>query len=752
MKKIKKKGEAYIDTVVTVFISLMIVYVVLNLFSYMITYQKLSHAADNIVRYAAIKGTTDEEIIGDKIDEFITSEGFNVNKVNYSFDGTEYVSNNSKFVQYGGTIMLNINTKQSYKLIKNAGISWFTVSLNKVTLSEEYYSTDKSINDKDAEYKPDAEKLIPKGGVYTVAKTGLILVGDGETVEYPEKTELGDTFEYEDYKYTYQLISVPNGDYVLTEYNPREKLDEPASFELKFDEIEGWNAKVINTNKAYFGSVLPKINQLSLKGMVGTYENCKNFTNKFELNSSTNSKIIIPDTVLSMEATFKNSGFQSYVIDFTGPQDIVNKYKDQFVFFSIPDSVLTMKECFYGIQTNIIGREYMATVYYSDENSFREEIREDIAQPLWRLSLPENVIDLSYCFANSGVTYDRFTGFSAPSITADCSSALNADSMWANSEIRGADIPNSVVWMPRAYYNCDSLYEGRMSSSCKYFYQTFAGCNNLMLFPDIPDETVSLNYTFENARKINSYFDMQTYNIPLSVKSMRGTFKGCKGIKSGPSCFCSGSNSNNYSFVDLDYCFYKSSIEWILYLPASDSYVSTFEGSNIGQGSLGNRNSYGQLIVGNLNTARPLSMNNTFRDTTGSVLLSNSIIGPSIYSFYYGAFTDFCNTANNGNVTTDIYWCSYCLEPTYASSCSNSSCPGNKVWCPRCSQSLVSPGSTTCSFCEGWVYCSICSKYYDTKYEANLFCPYCAQTCDNCGRITPGGSSFCLYCGPNYPF
>lgn len=743
MKNFKKKAEAYIDTVVTVFISLMIVYVVLNLFSYMITYQKLGHAADNIVRYAAIKGTTDEEIIGDKIEEFITSEGFNINKVNYSFDGTEYVKTNSKYVQYGDTIMFNINTKQSYKLIKNAGVSWFTVSLNKVTLSEEYYSTDKSIDNGDAEYRPDAEKLIPKGGIYTIAKTGQVLVGDGETVEYPDKTELGDTFEYEDYKYTYQTISVPNGDYTLTEYDGHERFDVPATFELSFDEIEGWNAKVIDINKSYYGSVLSKINQISLKGMVGTYENCKNFTNKFELNSSTNSKIVIPDTVLSMEATFKNSGFMYYIANVYGTQDRVNEYMDKLSdgFFSIPDSVLTMKECFYGISNDIIGEEW---------SCYEGQVTADVGYSLEGFNLPANVIDLSYCFANSGVR-NYYSYFSCTTLT----SVLNADSMWANcTSLEEGSVPNSAIWMPRAYYNCRSLYDGNMSASCKYYYQTFYGCKTLMTLPVIPDGTYSLNYAFQNANMANSYFDMSNYNIPSSVKSMRGTFKGCTGIKSGPKCFCDGLTASDYYFYDLDYCFFKSSIEWITALPGSYSYVSTFEGSSIGTGSLGDRNSSGQLIVGNWNSSQPNYLYDTFKDTIGPILLSANATNWSLSSYYYGAFTDFCNTANNGNVTTDVYWCPECREASIGSSCSNSNCYVNIIWCPRCGQTQVSAGQTTCSFCEGWVWCSGCSSYWDTKYTTYTSCPNCYplknKTCSHCGKTMYTQNYWCDYCGYNY--
>lgn len=136
-----RKAEAYIDTVVTVFLNLLIVYVVMNLFSYMITYQKLNNVADNIIRYAAITGTTDDEVIGDRAEEYITDAGFDCTKIDISFDSTEYMSGATKNVQFGDTIILNIKTKQAYKFIGKPGTGLFDISINKITLSEKYHQS-----------------------------------------------------------------------------------------------------------------------------------------------------------------------------------------------------------------------------------------------------------------------------------------------------------------------------------------------------------------------------------------------------------------------------------------------------------------------------------------------------------------------------------------------------------------------------------------------------------------------------------
>lgn len=141
-----RKAEAYIDTVVTVFLNLLIVYVVMSLFSYMITYQKLNSVADNIIRCAAISGTTDDEVIGDKIDEYITDAGFDCTKVTCSFNGTEYMSDSTKNVQFGDTVILNLKTKQTYKFIGKSGVGIFNISVNKIALSEKYHRKDQTVD------------------------------------------------------------------------------------------------------------------------------------------------------------------------------------------------------------------------------------------------------------------------------------------------------------------------------------------------------------------------------------------------------------------------------------------------------------------------------------------------------------------------------------------------------------------------------------------------------------------------------
>lgn len=131
-----KKAEAYIDTVVTVFIGMMIVYVTISLFSYFLAYQRLDNAADNIIRCAAVSGSTSDSVIGEKTTEYLTAAGLKKENVSISFTGTDYLKD--KTVQYGDTIILNISTQKTYKYIGKTGSSAFNLSINKVAISEKY--------------------------------------------------------------------------------------------------------------------------------------------------------------------------------------------------------------------------------------------------------------------------------------------------------------------------------------------------------------------------------------------------------------------------------------------------------------------------------------------------------------------------------------------------------------------------------------------------------------------------------------
>lgn len=139
-----RKAEAYIDTVVTVFISLLIMFLAINVFSYFVTYQKLNNIGNNIIRYAAINGDTNSTEVKNKIKEYITGEGLKVENVTVSFDGSDYIKN--KTVQYGDTIALHISTSKKYSYIGKTSNSLFTLRINKIGLSEKYYNLNQGLS------------------------------------------------------------------------------------------------------------------------------------------------------------------------------------------------------------------------------------------------------------------------------------------------------------------------------------------------------------------------------------------------------------------------------------------------------------------------------------------------------------------------------------------------------------------------------------------------------------------------------
>ena len=295
-----KKAEAYIDTVITVFVNLIILYLVLNLFSYMITYQKLNHAADNIVRCAAINGTTDTGILGEDINEYITNEGFDRSKVIVSFDGTEYMSGTTKNVQFGDIILLNIKTKQSFNFIGRTGSSIFDISINKTSLSEKYCQNANIIvsptpPDPVTEFKRNG--IIPNGAVYT-PNGGAAIVGNG-TNTFPEIPTDGDEYTEGDYEYRYNKY-FENGSWTSNTLQ------------------NGWGVRVRDTSKTSYGEIVSEIAGKSVNTMYYTFYGCTSLTtapaipdgitNLFGAFSCCEVLVAapaIPNSVIDMSCTFE---------------------------------------------------------------------------------------------------------------------------------------------------------------------------------------------------------------------------------------------------------------------------------------------------------------------------------------------------------------------------------------------------------------------------------------------------------------
>lgn len=366
-----KKAEAYIDTVVTVFINLIILYLVINLFSYMITYQKLNHAADNIIRCAAINGTTDTGVLGEDINEYITNEGFDRSKVTVSFDGTEYMSGSTEAVQFGDTILLNVKTNQSFKFIGRTGSSLFSISINKTFLSEKYHQNTNSVI---------IEPIIPEP-VVEIKRNGVI----PESAVYYTGGELCDYCSL-----CYGVSGVPHGPMIDSSYTftntPTAVYSSGDNFpavpsvgdiyvegDFIYDYFSsGWHVRAAE-NKSTYGAIVSKIAGKPVNNLEYTFFNCTSLTtaptipnsvtimsNTFEGCTSLATAPTIPNSVEDMNYTFR--GCTSLTTAPTIPSGVTGMsgtFESCTSLVNLPDmgnsnSITNMFCTFYGC-TSLIG-------------------------------------------------------------------------------------------------------------------------------------------------------------------------------------------------------------------------------------------------------------------------------------------------------------------------------------------------------------------------------------------------------------
>lgn len=142
--KIKsKRGEAYIDTIITVFLCLVIIAVSIGLFQTMYEYQKVSDIADNALEYASVVGKIpNENEVSQKLDNLIASNGFNPDDVTYSFNSSELIEEggiSTEKVQYGNTISMTIETKIKIGFTNLDGYLTIPIKISKSVVSQKYW-------------------------------------------------------------------------------------------------------------------------------------------------------------------------------------------------------------------------------------------------------------------------------------------------------------------------------------------------------------------------------------------------------------------------------------------------------------------------------------------------------------------------------------------------------------------------------------------------------------------------------------
>lgn len=143
MFKKNKHGEAYIDTIITVVLSLMIIAISIGLFQTMYNYQKLNDIATSTLEYASIQGKiSNNNEVTKKLEELITANGFELDDIEYSFNSSELIVTNGDYtekVQYGDTIHMNIKTQVQFGFINNDGFLTIPIEISKSALSQHYW-------------------------------------------------------------------------------------------------------------------------------------------------------------------------------------------------------------------------------------------------------------------------------------------------------------------------------------------------------------------------------------------------------------------------------------------------------------------------------------------------------------------------------------------------------------------------------------------------------------------------------------
>lgn len=91
------------------------------------------------------------------------------------------------------------------------------------------------------------------------------------------------------------------------------------------------------------------------------------------------------------------------------------------------------------------------------------------------------------------------------------------------------DIPNTITCMWSTYHNCSNLAEGKVGNRTSDLMNCFMNCSSLTNTPLLPNTAINLNQTFYGCTNL-----VNIKNIPNSVINLRMTFRGCTKIETSP--------------------------------------------------------------------------------------------------------------------------------------------------------------------------------------------------------------------------
>ena len=128
------KGEGYIDTVVCVMASMMVIVFALNIFGFLTLKQDLDYFAKELIDTATIYGRTNEQVTA-RYNELCDEVGIDPA---VSFNGTTYYNSSTKKVQLGEVVSVTLIYKT---YVKGLGVFKIPITLTATHsgLSQKYW-------------------------------------------------------------------------------------------------------------------------------------------------------------------------------------------------------------------------------------------------------------------------------------------------------------------------------------------------------------------------------------------------------------------------------------------------------------------------------------------------------------------------------------------------------------------------------------------------------------------------------------
>lgn len=116
-----KRGDGYIDVVISVLVSMMMIVLILNVFSFMTIKQDMDYFAKEIINCAAANGTTAGKV-NDRYYELVSETGLAPSVI----WNTSYFNVSQRAVQLGDTITVTLTLRSS---VRGLGVISIPVTL-----------------------------------------------------------------------------------------------------------------------------------------------------------------------------------------------------------------------------------------------------------------------------------------------------------------------------------------------------------------------------------------------------------------------------------------------------------------------------------------------------------------------------------------------------------------------------------------------------------------------------------------------